>query len=178
MQLILTYLPMKNMSFTCQINDHKQALQSFAFGFTKDVEDANDLVQDTYVKALKYANLFKEGTNLKAWLYTILRNTFINDYRRTTIRNKVIDTTEEISSQQLFKSSAQNLGTGKFISDDIMKAMDNLPAVYATPFLKHFEGYKYYEIAEELNIPIGTVKTRIHVARQILQAKLKMYSLN
>ena len=168
---------MKNMSFNCQINDHKQALYQFAFGFTKDLEDANDLVQDTYVKALRYSNLYQEGTNLKGWLYTILRNTFINDYRKAALRTRVIDTTEELSSNQLLKSSSVNLGAAKFVNEDINKALKNLPAAYSVPFLKFFEGYKYHEIAVELNIPIGTVKTRIHAARQLLQSKLKMYHL-
>jgi RNA polymerase sigma factor (sigma-70 family) len=168
---------MENMSFNCQINDHKQALYNFAFGFTKDLEDANDLVQDTYVKALRYANLYQEGTNLKGWLYTILRNTFINDYRKSTQRSKYIDTSEELTSHQLLKSSSVNLGAATFISEDISKALTNLPVAYSTPFLRYFEGYKYHEIADELNIPIGTVKTRIHAARQLLQAKLKMYKV-
>jgi RNA polymerase sigma factor (sigma-70 family) len=166
---------MENRAFDLQINSHQRALHDFACGFTKNADDANDLVQDTFVKAIRYSNLFTEGTNLKAWLYTILKNTFFNDYQRNQLRKKHITVSDDYSSCQLLKSSASNLGIGTLVSEDIEKAMKHLPEVYATPFLRYFEGYKYNEIAEELNIPIGTVKTRIFMARKVLQNRLKMY---
>ena len=113
---------------------------------------------------------------MKAWLYTIMKNTFINSYRRVSKRNSIMDTTEELSYAQLRASASTNLGENKFTLEDINKAITRLQPEYSTPFLKYFEGYKYHEIAEELNIPIGTVKTRIHVARQILKKYLKTYS--
>jgi len=143
--------------------------------FTNDVEDANDLVQDTIIKAIRYRDLYKQGTNLRGWLYTIMKNTFINDYRKGARRNSIIETCEDLSSHQLQTSASNNLGENKFIMQDINKALDSLQPEYAKPFLRYFEGYKYHEIAVELNIPIGTVKTRIHVARQILKGQLKMY---
>lgn len=163
-------------SFSQELATYRSSLYFFALSFTHDVEDANDLVQDTLVKALRYSNLFKEGTNFKAWLYTILRNTFINDFRRNARSAKVFTVSEEITNAQLGKSAYTNQGENKFMMDDIQFALKKLQADYRIPFLRYFEGYKYHEIAEELNIPIGTVKTRIHLARNILKKQLKMYS--
>jgi len=167
---------MENMPFDYQITTHKQMLFNFAFGFTKNFDDADDLVQDTFVKAIRYANLYTEGSNLQAWLYTILRNTFINDYRKSTMRNKIMDVAGDFTSSQLLKSSTTNRGIDRLVNEDINKAFNMLPDVYSVPFLRYFEGYKYCEIAVELGIPLGTVKTRIHVARKLLQATLKMYN--
>jgi len=169
---------MENMPFDYQINSYKQQLHRFALQFTQNYEDANDLVQETFVRAIKYSNLFQDGTNLKAWLFTILRNTFINNYRRAAMRNKLMDTTDDFTNQQLLHSSSNNLGDNKMVGEDISKALKMLPPTYSVPFLKFFEGYKYHEIADELNIPIGTVKTRIYLARQILKDKLKMYNMS
>jgi RNA polymerase sigma factor (sigma-70 family) len=166
---------MENMSFDSRIITYKKNLHNFAIGFTKDLDDANDLVQDTYLKAIKYANLYTEGTNLKAWLFTILKNTYFNSYRRNTTRNTIITVTEDYHSYQLLRSSTTNAGIDTFIYDDINKAMNMLPPAYSIPFLRFFEGYQYQEIAEEMCIPVGTVKTRIHMARKILKSKLKMY---
>lgn len=144
--------------------------------FTQNIDDADDLVQETMLKAIRYSKLYQEGTNLKGWLYTIMRNTFINDYRRMVKQRSIIDTTEEVNSAQLLKSATDNQANNKFISDDVNKALSQLSNEYYTPFIKYFEGYKYHEIADMLNIPIGTVKTRIHVARQSLKSNLKMYN--
>ncbi|EDM35526.1 putative extracytoplasmic function alternative sigma factor [Pedobacter sp. BAL39] len=167
---------MKNITLNDQICGHMDCLESFALRFTRNVEDANDLVQDTIIKAIRYHELYKPGTNLKGWLYTIMRNTFINDYRRGTKKNALIDTSEDLSSYQLHNSAERNQGENKFVMEDINNAMEQLPSDYAVPFLRYFEGYKYHEIAEELQIPIGTVKTRIFMARQSLKSQLKMYS--
>lgn len=164
---------MKN--FNQELYLHKPALQNFAMGFTRDLDDANDLVQDTLLKAINYANNFQDGTNLKGWLYTIMRNIFINNYRRQAKRSALIDTSEELSANQLLKSASDNNAANKFVGDDLYKALGNLEPQYYTPFIKYFEGFKYHEIAEEMAIPIGTVKTRIHVARQLLKKALTMY---
>jgi RNA polymerase sigma-70 factor (ECF subfamily) len=167
---------MENVTLSDQICSHRSCLERFAMKFTKDVEDANDLVQDTIIKAIRYHDKYVQGTNVKAWLYTIMKNTFINDYRRVSKRNSIIETSEDLSSYQLHKSAANNQSENKFVMDDINKALKALSEVYSVPFLRYFEGYKYHEIAEELNVPLGTVKTRIHVARQELKSQLKMYS--
>jgi RNA polymerase sigma factor (sigma-70 family) len=167
---------MENTPFDYRIISHKKYLYNFAIAFTKNFDDANDLVQDTYVKAIRYANLYTEGTNLQAWLYTILKNTYFNNYRSSTARSKIITVTEDYQSHQLLKSSTTNTGIGTMINEDITKALRTLPDDYSVPFLRYFEGYKYLEIAEEMQIPVGTVKTRIHMARKMLKAKLKMYN--
>jgi RNA polymerase sigma factor (sigma-70 family) len=169
------HLPMENMTLSNEICNHRSCLETFAMKFTNDVEDANDLVQDTIIKAIRYHEMYKQGTNLRGWLYTIMKNTFINDYRRGSKRNALIQTSEDLSSFQLLGSAQTNKGENKFMMEDINKALEKLQPEYSGPFLRYFEGYKYHEIAEELNIPIGTVKTRIHVARQILKEQLKMY---
>lgn len=166
---------MENITLSNEICSHRSCLESFALKFTNDIEDANDLVQDTIIKAIRYHNLYKQGTNLRGWLYTIMRNTFINDYRKGSKRNAIMETSEDLSSYQLRSSATMNQGENKFIMEDIHKALGRLQPDYSRPFLRYFEGYKYHEIAEELQIPIGTVKTRIHMARQILKAQLKMY---
>ena len=167
---------MVNLSLNSQICAHKNDLDLFARRFTNDFEDANDLVQDTMIKAIRYASMYKDGTNLKGWLYTIMKNTFINSYKRVSKKNSIMDTSEELSSAQLKKSASTNLSENKFMMEDINLAMKGLQSVYSIPFLRYFEGYKYHEIAEELQIPIGTVKTRIHMARLALKDSLKMYA--
>jgi len=169
---------MKNITFNHQINTHQSSLRSFAIRFTQNIEDANDLVQDTLLKAIRYSELYKEGTNLRGWLYTIMRNTYINDYRRQSKKLSIISTEEELTSAHLLKSSTNNQVENKFLNDDIFKALQMLEPAYYTPFMKYFEGFKYHEIAEELDIPIGTVKTRIHMARQVLKKALRIYSNN
>lgn len=166
---------MENMPFDDRIITYSKNLHHFAIGFTNNPDDANDLVQDTYVKAIRYANLYTEGTNLKAWLFTILKNTYFNNYRSNQYHSKVVTVTEDYQPHQLLKSSTTNAGVETLISEDINKALMMLPEEYSLPFLRYFEGYKYLEIAEEFCIPIGTVKTRIHMARKILKSKLRMY---
>ena len=166
---------MENSNFNAEINTYQSTLKSFAIHFTKNLEDANDLVQETLLKAITYRDLYQDGTNLKAWLYTIMKNTYINGYRRATQKQSLIYTTDEITSAYLLKSSMHNRAGNTFVNEDIVKALNKLDVHHSTPFLRYFEGYKYHEIAEELNIPIGTVKTRIFIARKLLKKSLKMY---
>jgi len=169
---------MENITLNNQICSYESSLQSFALKFTNDLDDAQDLVQDTIMKAIRCSALYKQGTNLRGWLYTIMRNTFINDYRRKSKRYLLIETSDELSSAQLRHCADINMGESNFVNEDIKRALTKLPEAHSMPFLKYFEGYKYHEIADELNIPIGTVKTRIHLARQQLKSALKMYQDN
>ncbi len=164
----------ESLDFNRQLWTFKDSLRSFAISFTRNEDDADDLVQDTMLKAVRYAEKFEKGTNLKSWLYMILKNTFINNYRR---KNKLkFYMAESISQVNGFDgNSACNLGESKCSMDDIYKVLAKLPHDYYYPFIKYFEGYKYHEIADELQIPIGTVKTRIHCARIVLKKNLKMY---
>lgn len=166
---------METINFNNAVCNHRSCLEAFAMKFSHDVEDANDLVQDTLIKAIRYHHLYKTGTNLKGWLYTIMRNTFINDYRKGNRKNAVIQNTEDFSPQHLSIIANNNADENKFLMKDIQTALSRLQPEYAVPFLRYFEGYRYHEIAEELQIPIGTVKTRIHMARKELKKFLKMY---
>lgn len=146
-----------------------------ALRLTKKRDDAHDLVQDTMLKAARFYNNFQEGTNLYGWLFIIMKNTFINRYRRKSMESNLIVQVESLARTDLYLGSVQNEGPGKFIISDVRKAMEQIPKEYANAFQRSFEGYKYAEIARELKIPIGTVKTRIYYARELLKKYLKQY---
>lgn len=164
------------MEFGYSINKMSVALKPFALRLTKDVEEANDLLQETVLKAYTNRDKFTDGTNLKAWLYTIMKNTFITNYQRMIRRNTFIDTTDNLHYINSSDNIAENLAFSSFAMKDINRAVNKLDDTYKTPFLMHFRGFKYHEIAEKLQIPIGTVKNRIHIARKELKDKLKNYS--
>ncbi|WP_316809107.1 RNA polymerase sigma factor [Pedobacter agri] len=166
---------MNQLQFAQMINEHKTMLSTFALKFTKDSDDANDLIQETMIKAIRFSAGFKEGTNVKGWLYTIMRNTFINDYRKITKTQSVISQQEELTSVHLMHSATHNQVDGRFAMRDIKRAIGNLPETLSAPFVRYVEGYKYHEIAIELNLPIGTVKTHIHEARKRLKKQLQIY---
>ncbi|MFD2598566.1 RNA polymerase sigma factor [Sphingobacterium corticis] len=167
---------MNKLDFNTLVVQHSDSLKSYARNFTKDGDDANDLVQDTLLKAVTYFKNFREGTNLKGWLYTIMKNTFINNYRRVVKTNSFITKEEEISNANLVVSATHNKGVNKFMMEDINSALGKLSEDYYVPFTMYYEGYKYHEIADHLAIPIGTVKTRIHVARKAMKKTLHAYS--
>jgi RNA polymerase sigma-70 factor (ECF subfamily) len=152
-------------------------MRPFAYSLTKDMDDAKDLVQETVFKALKYKDKFAEGTNIKAWLYTIMRNIFINDYRRKVKQNTVTDNTETKYILNSTSKTERNLGENNMVMKDIDLAMRDLKAEVKVPFMMHFEGFKYQEIADELELPLGTVKSRIFIARKELQESLKAYAV-
>ncbi len=167
---------MTALEFSYQIDQLTGSLRPFAMRLTKDVEDANDLLQETMLKAYTNRDKFSEGTNLKAWMYTIMKNTFITNYQRMVRRNTFIDTTDNFHFINSSDSTIHNNAPSNFILRDVRKAIDKLHENYKEPFMMHFRGFKYHEIAEKLNIPIGTVKNRIHIARKDLKDKLKVYA--
>jgi RNA polymerase sigma-70 factor (ECF subfamily) len=140
------------------------------------MDDTKDLVQETILKAYRYRAKFQEGTNLRGWLYTILKNSFINNYRRDMKRNTFLDSTDNSYFIDLPSHKIDNDAETKFIRKDLYHAIDDLAFDLRVTFKLNTEGYKYHEIAEELQIPIGTVKTRIFVARRILRERLKDYA--
>ncbi|MCX3263746.1 MAG: RNA polymerase sigma factor [Pedobacter agri] len=166
---------MDQYQFTQTISKYSQHLFEHAIKFTRDEDDAKDLVQETLIKGMRFCKNFADGTNLKGWLYVIMKNTFINDFRKTARKKEVITTDDEISNAQLTKSAATNNANTTFAMEDISKAMASIKPEYSIPFQLYFEGYKYEEIAEQLDIPLGTVKTHIHQARHGLQKYLSMY---
>lgn len=167
---------MTESEFNELINTHSKVLKNHALKFTNEQENADDLVQDTMVKAIRFKDKFQEGSNIKAWLFVIMRNTFVNEYRRVAKTKLIVTTEEDISSPNLMYSAQANGSTGKLIMDDIQKALALLPDTYRIPFVRYFEGYKYHEIADELGIPLGTVKTHIFEARLRLKKFLKTYA--
>ena len=151
----------------------QESLQYYAYSLTTNNFDANDLLQDTFYKALSNKEKFDPSTNMKAWTYTIMKNTFINNYRKMKRSNTIIDDSQDlyyINSNQ--KNHSINPDS-HYNHGEIMKAIRALDDNQRKPFERHIEGYKYKEIAEEMNLPIGTVKSRIFLTRKKLSQKLK-----
>ena len=150
-------------------------LQYYAYSLTSNNDDANDLLQDTYVKALTNKDKFDPSTNMKAWTYTIMKNTFINNYRKSKRSNTLMDDSQD----QYYLNSNQKEHSvdpeAHFNQGEIMKAIRELEDDHRIPFERHIEGYKYKEIADEMNLPIGTVKSRIFLTRKKLSEQLKDY---
>lgn len=160
---------------TQEIINLQPTLRVFTHRFTRDRDESLDLVQDTLMKALMYKDKFKEETNLKGWLFTIMRNTFINNYRKTQRARTSNDDTKELYHLNVKDDHTFNGPDKKFEYEDIWKNVHELKEEFLIPFKMHTSGYKYHEIAEHLNIPIGTVKNRIFHARQEIQKKLTGY---
>ena len=159
-----------------QIVDAHAYLRPFAIKLTKDSEEAKDLLQETLTKAIVHKKKFQEGTNLKGWMYTIMRNTFITKYHRVTQRFTSMDTQEESYKLDKAGRTVENTALSSLVVKDVRIALDKVDEKFRTPFQMYFIGYKYKEIADKLNIPIGTVKNRIHQARIQLKEELKSYS--
>ena len=159
--------------FRYNVDELSGSLKPFALKLTKDSEDANDLLQETFLKAYTNRDKFAKGTNLKAWMYTIMKNTFITNYQRMVRRNTFIDTTENLHYINSTDSLIENHAYSNFSLRDINWAIDRLQDTYQVPFMMHFNGFKYQEISNKLSIPIGTVKNRIHIARKELKKKTK-----
>lgn len=167
---------MTQVEFNSNLTTIAKALKPFAMRLTKDLDDAKDLLQDTLIKAFTHREKFEEGTNLKAWMYTIMKNTFLTNYQKMIKKNTFIDNTENLHFINSSNYVAVNFATTNFALEDINKAMNILHEEYKTPFMMYFRGFKYFEIAEKLEIPIGTVKNRIHIARKELKDMLTMYN--
>lgn len=153
--------------FNRNVSEAKTVLKPFAIKLTRNTTDAEDLVQETMLKAISNYSKFQHGTNLKAWLYTIMKNIFINDYRKKS-RNQIIS--DETPNLHFLNSSIQvaNNAERSFVMEDINKALIKISPELRVPFLMHYKGYKYQEIAEKLNLPLGTIKSRIFFARKEL----------
>lgn len=168
---------MSNSEFGILINQHHQFLKQLAMKLTKQGDDADDLIQETFYKAIKNQSKYRAGTNLKGWLYTIMKNTFINNYRRKKNQNTFVDDTENryfINSGE----STKSVDTDSLVDHEyIMRQVESIDKNYLEAFMMHYNGYKYEEIAEILEIPLGTVKSRIFLARKKMMAKLSDYRI-
>ena len=164
---------------TLEFNDilvrHADFLKPFAVNLTKDSETAKDLYQETLYKALANQEKYHAGTNIKAWLYTIMRNIFINDYRRKVKQRTIFDNTPNEFLINQKQSVISNGAEGEMLFKEITAAIHQLPGIFKTPFLLYIDGYKYHEIAEVLHEPLGTIKSRIHFARKLLKEQISRY---
>ncbi len=168
-------LQRKPFDFRSQVTIESKPLRNYALKLTQDSEDADDLLQDTVLKALTNEDKFAEGTNLKGWLYTIMKNIFINKYRRAVKSNIFHDDTESQFHLNNAPGPRKNQGESRLVMEDIQKAMGEISDNLRTPFMMSYTGYKYEEIARHLKLPLGTVKVRIHNARKALSSKLEVY---
>jgi len=150
-------------------------MMNFAFILTSDKEEAKDLLQDTTLKVLDNEDKYIDNVNFKGWVFTIMRNIFINNYRRIVRSQTIVDKTEDLYHLNLPQESGFSTPEGSFNVKEITKAINSFSDEYRIPFSMHVAGYKYNEIAEKMNLPLGTVKSRIFFARQRLQGILKDY---
>ena len=150
-------------------------LLNFAYMLTSNRDDAYDLLQDTTLKALDNEDKYMDNTNFKGWVFTIMRNIFINNYRRATRSATIIDTTDNLYLLNISQETGLETPEGSYTSREINEAINSMSDDYAQPFRMHVQGYKYNEIAEKMNLPLGTVKSRIFFARKKLQTRFADY---
>ena len=157
---------MSIQEFNSLVVNQADGLKPFAFSLTRDPEAANDLCQETLYKAFAYREQYRTGTNIRAWLYTIMRNIFINEYRRNGRKKRMLETVAQ------YINPSENSASISTQIKEINKAIYSLPAIFKTACLLYLQGYKYQEIAYQLNEPLGTIKSRIHFAKKILQKQI------
>lgn len=157
---------MSIQEFNSLVLNNAEGLKPFAITLTKDQEAAKDLCQETLYKAFAYREHYQSGTNIKAWLFTIMRNIFINDYRRNGRKKGVMEVVKNAQPQHSL-SSEINVRL-----KEINRAIHQLPHIFKTACLLYLQGYKYHEIAFALNEPLGTIKSRIHFAKKMIQKRV------
>jgi RNA polymerase sigma-70 factor (ECF subfamily) len=169
--------------FNNEFMPHINSMYNFAYRLTLDSDDSKDLLQDTYLKAYRFIDSFQKGTNAKAWLFRILKNSFINDYRKKSKEPSKIDYQEVESfynSEDVDRQITPDLrveALKDMIGDEISNALNALDVDFRTVIiLCDLEGFKYDEMAKILDIPIGTVRSRLHRARNLLKEKLSEYA--
>lgn len=156
-----------------QLDGISNSLRAFSLKLTGNNVDAEDLYQDTAVRIITNADKYKPGTNFKAWAVTIMRNIFINNYRKKVRRNMIIDQTPNNYYINSGDKSVENDGESNVAYGELLRMVNSLPEDFRKPFLMAYQGYKYEEIAEQLGSPLGTIKSRIFFARKKLQ---RMYN--
>lgn len=166
---------MANSAFKEKLLGLQGNLINFAYQLTSNRDAAEDLVQDTTLKVLDNEDKYVDNVNFKGWVFTIMRNIFINNYRRQVRSSTIIDTTEDLYHLNLSQESGLSTPEGSYSALEISSAINSFSDDYKIPFTMYFAGYKYSEIAEHMNLPLGTVKSRIFFARKRLQSMLKDY---
>lgn len=164
---------MVESKFTQDLVQLKPVLSRYAYSLTSNRDAADDLLQDTMFKALTHKEQFSESTNLKAWTYTIMKNTFINNYRRNIRHNTTFDNSKDMYLLSQNKEKTNISPDSTIASKEITKAIDMMADEFRIPFKMHIEGYKYKEIADKLDLKLGTVKSRIFFTRKKLMDTLK-----
>ena len=155
-----------------QLDNISNSLRAFSLKLTGNTDDAEDLYQDTALRIITNADKYRQGTNFKAWAVTIMRNIFINNYRKKVRRNLIIDQTPNNYYINSGDRTVDNDGESHVTFKELIELVDRLPEDFRVPFMMAYQGYKYDEIAEQLGSPLGTIKSRIFFARKKLQ---KMY---
>jgi len=174
----------KDHVFEEELLPHADALKTFAYHLTYDEDDANDLVQETYMKAYRFLDKYMSGTNAKAWLFKILKNAFINEFRKKSKRPTQVDFEEVINYHAEDKDSGSSAFLdlreeifNNMMGDEVTLAINSIPIEFRTAVLLcDVEGFTYEEISKILEIPIGTVRSRLFRARNMLKEKLKSYA--
>lgn len=166
---------MASLDFNDLLLSNADYLKPFAFTLTRDNESARDLMQETMYRALANKEKYNSGTNIKAWMYTIMRNIFINDYRKKSRQQTIFDSTPNDFLLDHNQAAVSNSAEISLTLKDIRASIHDLPDIFKHPFILYFEGYKYNEIASLLAEPLGTIKSRIHFARKLLKEQLSRY---
>jgi len=166
---------MSTLEFYNKIEFLKSSLNSFAYTLTKDAIDAEDLFQETTLRAISNKEKFRPGTNFKAWMFTIMKNIFINNYRKKMKANTIMDSTDNMYYINSGKNVVHNDVDRNVLMGELQVMIKDLDESIRTPFLMHYEGFKYQEIAEHLDLPLGTVKSRIFFARKALKESIKSH---
>lgn len=164
---------MDEVKFRKELLDVQAELLHFAYKLTSDREEANDLLQETSLKALDNMDKYLPDTNFKGWIYTIMRNIFINNYRKVIRDQTFVDQTDNLYHLNQAQTLVDVSSESSYDRKEIYRVVHSLPREYRVPFLMHLSGYKYREIAERLALPLGTVKSRIFFTRRHLQQLLK-----
>lgn len=164
---------MTTIEFTKQLDQFQSFLYNFALRLTHNQEKAKDLVQDTSLRAFRYKEKFQVGTNFKGWISTIMRNTFINQYRKEKKRRHVSEPVESFAYALEGRIITPNQGESNLRLQELSNMFENMSDLYSVPFLLYYRGYEYKEIADQLELPIGTVKSRIHTARNKMKEKIQ-----
>jgi len=160
---------MSQVEFHSRFHEISPLLQAFAYNLTKNNEDAKDLLQETAFRAMTNQDKFLAGTNLKAWLFTIMKNIFINNYRKKMKSNTIMDSTDNLYYINSGSTIISNAAESNITMQELTGMLDTLDDSIRIPFLMHYQGYKYQEIADHLSLPLGTVKSRIFFARKELK---------
>ena len=164
---------MKNFTFRKELVEAQDELLRFAYKLTMDIDEANDLLQETSLKALYNEDKYISDTNFRGWMYTIMRNVFINNYRKVIRNQTFVDHTDNLYHLNLPQDAGFESTENAYDLKEMHRVVNALPKEYRVPFAMHLAGFKYREIADKLHLPLGTVKSRIFFIRKKLQEELK-----